>query len=213
MKFRRPSPSMVVALIALVLSTSGSAVAAVSYASRAGSVDGHSAVGASSSLQHAAGNLVATAKGGSTSGQIPARFVAGVQQGSSQPFVQSVQVSDNANLAPTALVGVPGVGTLSAGCDDQAKNPGRENPLTVLAFTNQSGGFISFERTLGQTQPVVTAIDNNAVATASIPGSTTFSYNLQVGLTNLQVNGVVRQDGTGTADGRCVVYGSAVRVP
>jgi len=102
MKLRRPSPSMVVALIALVLSTSGSAVAAVSYASRAGSVDGHSAVGASSSLRHAAGNLVATAKGGSTSGQIPARFVAGVQQGSSQPFVQSVQVSDNANLAPAA---------------------------------------------------------------------------------------------------------------
>ena len=113
MKLRRPSPSMVVALIALVLSTSGSAVAAVSYASRAGSVDGHSAVGASSSLRHAAGNLVATAKGGSTSGQIPARFVAGVQQGSSQPFVQSVQVSDNANLAPAALVGVPGVGKTS----------------------------------------------------------------------------------------------------
>ena len=213
MKFRRPSPSMVVALIALVLSTSGSAVAAVSYASRAGSVDGHSAVGASSSLQHAAGNLVATAKGGSMSGQIPAKFLAGVVRGSAQPFVQTVSVSDNANLAPVALVSVPGVGTLSAGCDDQAKNPGREDPLTVLAFTNQSGGFVSFERTLGQAPPVVTAIDNNAVATASIPGSTTFSYNLQSGLSNLQINGVVRQDGAGTADGRCVVYGSAVRLP
>jgi hypothetical protein len=72
---------------------------------------------------------------------------------------------------------------------------------------------VSFERTLGHGQPVVTAIDNNAVASASIPGSTTFSYNLQSGLTNLQINGVVRQDGAGTADGRCVVYGSALRVP
>ena len=78
MKFRRPSPSMVVALIALVLSTSGSAVAAVSYASRAGSVDGHSAVGASSSLQARGRNLVATAKGGPMSGQIPAKFLAGM---------------------------------------------------------------------------------------------------------------------------------------
>jgi hypothetical protein len=134
-------------------------------------------------------------------------------QGAGQPFVQSVPVSDNANLAPVPLVSVPGVGTLSAGCDDQARNPGRENPLTVLAFTNQAGAFISFERTLGQGQPAVTAIDNNAVASASIPGSTTFSYNLQNGLTNLQINGVVRQDGVGTADGRCVVYGSALRVP
>jgi hypothetical protein len=213
MKLRRPSPSMVVALIALVLSTSGSAVAAVSYASRAGSVDGYSAVGASSSLQHAAGNLVATARGGSMAGQIPAKFLAGVVQGAGQPFVQTVQVSDNANLAPVALVAVPGVGTLSAGCDDQAKNPGRENPLTVLAFTNQSGGFVSFERTLGQAPPVVTAIDNNAVAGAQVPGSTTFSYNVQAGLTNLQINGVVRQDGAGTADGRCVVYGAVVRMP
>jgi hypothetical protein len=213
MKLGRPSPGMVVALIALVLSTSGSAIAAVSYASRAGSVDGYSAVGAGSSLRHAAGNLVATARGGGTAGQIPAKFLAGVVQGTGQPFVQSVQVSDNANLAPVPLVSVPGVGTLSAGCDDEARNPGRENPLTVLAFTNQSGAFVSFERTLGQGQPVVTAIDNNAVASASIPGSTTFSYNLQSGLTNLQINGVVRQDGAGTADGRCVVYGSALRVP
>jgi hypothetical protein len=204
---------MIVALIALVLSMSGSAVAAVSYASRAGSVDGKSAVGAGASNNQAAGRLVATAKGGFDKGKIPAKFLAGVVQGAGQPFTQTVPVSDNANLAATPIVTVPGVGTLSAGCDDQAKNPGREDPLTVLAFTNQSGAFVSFERTIGNGQPVISAIDNNAVSGVNIPGSNTFSYNIQSGLTNLQINGVVRQDGTGTADGRCVVYGGAIRLP
>jgi len=37
--------------------------------------------------------------------------------------------------------------------------------------------------------------------------------NIQAGLTNLRIDGVVRQDGAGTADGRCVVYGAAVRIP
>jgi hypothetical protein len=204
---------MIVALIALVLSMSGSAVAAVSYASRAGSVDGKSAVGAGASNNQAAGRLVATAKGGFDKGKIPAKFLGGDVQGAGQPFTQTVPVSDNANLAATPIVTVPGVGTLSAGCDDQAKNPGREDPLTVLAFTNQSGGFVSFERTVGNGQPVISPIDNNAVTSVNIPGSNTFSYNIQAGLTNLQVDGVVRQDGVGTADGRCVVYGGAVRLP
>src|SRR3954471_6968032 len=187
MRIRKPSPALVVAFVALVFAMTGTAVAAVSYASNAGAVDGKSAVGASSSTSRAAGRLGATPAGGSTKGQIPARFLAGVVPGSGQPFVQSVPVSDNANLAPVALVGVPGVGTLSAGCDDQAKNPGRENPLTVLSFTDQAGGPISFARTVGSGQPAVSAIDNNAVTTAQVPGSTTFSYNLQSGFTNVQI--------------------------
>ena len=213
MTWAKPSPALVVAIVALVFAMGGTAVAAVSYASNAGAVDGKSAVGAGASTNQAAGRLVATARGGSTKGQIPAKFLAGVVQGSGQPFVSTVGVSDNANLAPSPLVTVPGIGTLSAGCDDEAKNPGRENPLSVLSFTNQSGAFISFARTIGTGQPAVTAIDNNAVATNQVPGSTTFAYNLQAGLTNLQINGVVRQDGVGTADGRCVIYGSAVRIP
>src|SRR4051794_6559128 len=111
MKLRRPSPSMIVALIALILSMSGSAVAAVSYASRAGSVDGKSAVGAGASGNQAAGRLVATAKGGFDKGKIPGKFLGGVVQGSGQPFTQTVPVSDNANLAATPIVTVPGVGT------------------------------------------------------------------------------------------------------
>lgn len=213
MRTRKPSPALVVAFVALIFAMTGTAVAAVSYASNAGAVDGKSAVGASSSTSHAAGRLVATAAGGSAKGQLPARFLAGVVQGTGQPFVQSVPVSDNANLAPVALVGVPGVGTLSAGCDDQAKNPGREDPLTVLSFTDQAGTPISFERTVGSGQPLVTTLEPNAVSTNQIPGSNTFSMNMQSGLTNLRIEGVVRQDGAGTADGRCVVYGAAVRIP
>jgi hypothetical protein len=213
MRIRKPSPSLVVAIVALVFAMTGTAVAAVSYASNAGAVDGKSAVGASSSTSHAAGRLVATAAGGTAKGQIPARFLAGVVQGTGQPFVQSVPVSDNANLAPVTLVSVPGVGTLSAGCDDQARNPGREDPLTALSFTNQAGTPISFERTIGTAQPLVSTLEIEAIATAQIPASTTFSLNVQSGLTNLRLEGVVRQDGQGTADGRCVVYGAAVRLP
>ena len=64
MKIRRPSPSLVISVIALVIATTGSAVAAVSFARNAGAVDGRSAVSASSTLSHAAGRLAATARSG-----------------------------------------------------------------------------------------------------------------------------------------------------
>src|SRR4051795_7760622 len=46
MKISRPSPSMVVAGIALFVSLGGTSIAAVNYAARAGEVDGKSAVSA-----------------------------------------------------------------------------------------------------------------------------------------------------------------------
>ena len=49
MRFHKPSPSMVVASIALFVSLGGTSVAAVSYARNAGKVDGYDAVKASSS--------------------------------------------------------------------------------------------------------------------------------------------------------------------
>src|SRR3954467_7418717 len=75
MRIRKPSPSLVISIIALVMASTGSAIAAVSYARSAGAVDGRSAVGASSSLSHAAGRLVATASGGSHKGKIPVTFL------------------------------------------------------------------------------------------------------------------------------------------
>ena len=63
MKLKRPSPAMVVAVVALVMSMTGGAIAAVNFAQNAGSVDGYSAVKASKAGKaKAAGKLVATYK-------------------------------------------------------------------------------------------------------------------------------------------------------
>ncbi|HSD79536.1 MAG TPA: hypothetical protein VLB47_02705, partial [Solirubrobacteraceae bacterium] len=60
MRFGRPSPSLAVSLAALVMASTGTAVAAVTYAQNAGAVDGRSAVGSGASPRRAAGRLVAT---------------------------------------------------------------------------------------------------------------------------------------------------------
>jgi len=76
MKFSRPSPSMVVASVALFVSLGGTSVAAINYATNAGAVDGKSAVFAGSSLNQAAGKLVATNRSGADKGRVPGKFVA-----------------------------------------------------------------------------------------------------------------------------------------
>ena len=78
MKFSRPSPSMVVASVALFVSLGGTSVAAINYASNAGAVDGKSAVFAGASLNQAAGKLVATNRSGTDKGRLPGKFVADV---------------------------------------------------------------------------------------------------------------------------------------
>ena len=84
MKISRPSPSMVIASIALFVSLGGTSMAAVNYARKAGAVDGKSAVSARSSLSHAAGRLVATKKSGAHKGRLPGKFVSGVPK--TKPF-------------------------------------------------------------------------------------------------------------------------------
>ena len=78
MKISRPSPAMVVASIALFVSLGGTSIAAVSYVSSAGAVDGKSAVFAGASLSQAAGKLVATNRSGADKGRLPGKFVADV---------------------------------------------------------------------------------------------------------------------------------------
>src|SRR3954465_14088841 len=97
---RRPSPSLVVSIIALVFATAGTSIAAINFAKNAGAVDGKSAVGAASSSKRAAGKLVATANKGPLKGRIPARFleipgVTGFVTGSKQTFAQGIEVIDN----------------------------------------------------------------------------------------------------------------------
>ena len=78
MKLKRPSPAMTVAVLALVMSMTGGAIAAVNFAQNAGAVDGYSAVKAKKAgKQKAAGKLVATYGSGDNKGQLPLRAVAG----------------------------------------------------------------------------------------------------------------------------------------
>ncbi len=119
MKIKPPSPAMGVALTALVMASTGTAVAAVSYATNAGKVDGKDAVSAKASNSRAAGDLVATASGGADKGKIPAKFLAGVQQGSADSFRRFAGVPDNATDVASPISTLPGMGTLTATCSDQ----------------------------------------------------------------------------------------------
>src|SRR5437762_1786608 len=119
MRPNRPSPSMMVALCALILATTGSAVAAVTYARNSDRVDGLHAVSATASNARAAGKLVATSRGGAGRGQLPAKFVdlRGVPRALS--FGRYDAVPDNQTSATTVLAAIPGLGTLSNACSDQ----------------------------------------------------------------------------------------------
>ena len=129
MKISRPSPSMVVAGIALFVSLGGTSMAAVNYASRAGSVDGKSAVYSGASLSQAAGKLVATDRSGTDKGRLPGKFVADVPKTPS--FSNAFEVADNAPGAPQTLATIGGLGTLTATCNDQAAAAGNEDPISI----------------------------------------------------------------------------------
>ena len=110
MKLRLPSPAMVVAVIALVVALSGTAIAAVDFAQNAGAVDGKSAVGAKASLHSAAGKLVATSTGGNGKGQIPARFLEGVMRGGTRRCRSTCARSTTRPAAPRRCSSSPASG-------------------------------------------------------------------------------------------------------
>src|SRR3954469_14677093 len=107
MRIKRPSPALVVSIIAVVMASTGSAVAASKLA--ATSVDGYSAVGASSSLGGARGKLVATQSGGTNAGKLPGKFVSGLVAGDGfiGSFARAQDVTDNQTGAPITLATVP----------------------------------------------------------------------------------------------------------
>src|SRR4051794_37246971 len=151
---RRPSPSLVVSIIALVFAAAGTSIAAVNFAKNAGAVDGKSATGASASKNTAAGKLVATAAKGPLKGKIPARFleipgVSGFVSGSKQTFSQIMDVTDNAANPPVSLGGANGVGLLTATCGDQNNTAGKEAPRVTITFANASGANVNFSRSVG----------------------------------------------------------------
>ncbi|UUY03394.1 hypothetical protein LRS13_22430 [Svornostia abyssi] len=207
-----PSPSMAVALLALVLATTGTAVAAVNYAQNAGKVDGKDAVASSATRAQAAGNVVATASKGDAKGTIPGKFVNDVMRGGADSFARPAVVNDNANDVATAIGSIPGLGTLSASCFDQNKNAGVEDPATTLTFANVSAGVINLSREVPGQAPLIATLAPNTTSTFTIGGSNTFRLHLELNGINYVLEGVVRQDGRNTPDARCLVYGYALRI-
>jgi hypothetical protein len=204
MRISKPSPALVVSIIALVMATTGSAVAAVDFASRAGSVDGFSAVGASSSNSHAAGNLVATARGGSFTGKIPNKFLAQVPV--TAQFAVPFDVVDNQAGATQDLSTTP-LGKVQASCRDEAAAQGQENPRTTVQFVNTSGGPENIARRVGVGDGAFSQAENGTVQTVDVSGSNTFFFHVQQNSTQVIVQGVVRQDRPDPATGKCLVFG------
>jgi hypothetical protein len=205
MRIRKPSPSLVISIIALVMASTGSAIAAVSYARNAGAVDGRSAVGASSSLSHAAGRLVATASGGSHKGKIPVAFLANVP--ASTTFGRYSPVVDN-TTGGTQTLNVNSLGTLSATCNDQDNRSGVLDPTTTLTFQT-SGSQVNFARSIGGSNATVVPMAPNTTQAITINGSNTFHVQVEAFGVDVIYDGQVRQDGRGGTAANCLLAGTA----
>ena len=212
MRLRMPSPSLVISVIALVMATTGTAVAAVSYARNAGAVDRKSAVSATATLNRAAGKLVATNPGGADRGKIPGKFLAGVVRGGSQKFGRLIEVVDNANGAPQAVAGVPGLGTLTVACNDQNPRAGVEDPLTVVSFSNGSGATLNVARRGATGEATVSLLQPVAVDSFNVGANSMFDLHVERNLQNLRIEGVIRQDGRNTAAAACLAFGYGLGV-
>lgn len=210
MRIPRPSPSMAVAGVALFVSLGGTSVAAVTYASRAGEVDGKSAVYSGATLAQSAGKLVATERSGDHKGRLPGKFLADV--GKTQVFSNAIDVADNAAGAPQTQASIGGFGTLTGTCNDQASAAGVEDPSTVVTFVNQSGVTLNAARRVGNGDGTVSAVANQTTTSLTITGANTFTFHLDRGGQQAMITGGVRQDGSRTATGRCVVFGVVTNV-
>ena len=212
----RPSPSMVVALVALVLAGTGSAIAAVTYARNAGAVDGRSAVLSNVSLNRAAGKLVATARGGSIKGKIPNKYLDAASPSAlaniarAVPFSRAVEVVDNAVTPFQDITALPGIGTLALTCGDQNNAANTENPTVVLRLTNTSGVNIAVARNSAGNNSTLTTVPPGGLAALAVTGSNGFAFNVQRGGTNVVISGAVQEINPGTSAASCLVFGSSL---
>jgi hypothetical protein len=209
MRNRKPSPAMAVALMALFISLGGTSIAAVNYAANAGKVDGKDGVAATTARSKAAGDLVATNKSGPDKGKIPVKFLADVPV--TQTFGQPFAVTDNAVGAPATLGTFEGIGNLTATCADQAAATGNEDPTTTLSFNSAIA--VNTSKRTGAGNGTIVSQAAGTAQTLAIGGSSTFEYQIQAPTgTNLLIQGVVRQDGRGTPNATCLVYGTVLRL-
>jgi hypothetical protein len=217
MRNRRPSPAMVVALIALTVALSGTAVAAVDFVQRAGSVDGRSAVGADASLREAAGKLVATQRGGHGKGRISRRFLHGVMGGGSSTLSKFLRSTDNQVGRVTALAIIPGVGRLDAQCNDTDPAVGNQSTQTQVTFTASQASGVNVSRLLGEDinrareATVFTAPQNQPVAVINRADSL-FQLLLEVKGRTVFINGAARSEANPGPSPACLLWGIALRV-
>lgn len=208
---------MVVALIALVVASSGTAVAVVGYARNAGAVDGKSAVSASATTKRATGKLVATATAGPGKGRIPDRFVSGVMKGGSTSLTKYMRVVDDAEGPVVPLAIIPRIGRLDAQCRDQDPTPGVESTQTVITFTASDPGGVNVSRLLGRdiesarNAVVFTALKDTPVPILSFADSL-FQLVLQARDRTVFINGASRSDANRSANAACLVFGIGLRV-
>jgi hypothetical protein len=216
-KPRLPSPAMIVAVIALVVALSGTAIAAVDYAANAGAVDGKSAVGARASLRQAAGRLVATASGGEGKGRIPARFVHGVMRGGTMSLSKYLRTTDNQLGRPTPLLIVPGIGRFDARCDDVDPTPGTQTTRTSIGFTASVPQGVNVSRLLGrdvgagQRPDVFSAPRGQSIPIiASADGL--FEVVMEAKGRSVLVTGAARTDNAPGPKAACLIWGTAFKI-
>jgi hypothetical protein len=199
---------MVVSIVALVMASAGTSIAAVSFATNAGAVDGLSAVRAGST-DKAAGKLIATARTGVRKGTIPNYHLSGVPH--SDTFGELFQVPDNQTGGSVVLDESP-LGRLAASCSDENNNAGNENPTGTVTFTNTAPTPVNFARHVGYGAATIGQIDPNAVHTLSIGTQNTFRVHVELARTNVVYEGFVRQVNQGTAEAQCLVVGTVQRM-
>lgn len=217
MRRRTPSPAMVVAIIALVVALSGTAVAAVDFARNAGAVDGRSAVSARASLRGAAGRLVATERAGPHRGRLPGRFVAGVMRGGATPLTRYLRAVDNADGPIVPLAIIPGIGRLDAQCRDQDPTVGVKSTQTLVSFTASEQGGVNVSRLLGsdianaREGVVFTALKGQPAPILQFADSL-FQLTLQARNRTVFMTGAARPDLNRSASAACLIFGIALRV-
>jgi hypothetical protein len=208
---------MVVAIIALVVALSGTAVAAVDFARNAGAVDGKSAVSAQTPLRLAAGKLVATARAGGDTGRIPGRFVSGVMRGGATSLTRYLRAVDNADGPVVALAIIPGIGRLDAQCRDQDPTVGVKSTQTLVSFTASDERGVNVSRLLGsdisnsREGVVFTALKNQPVPILQFADSL-FQLTLQARNRTVFMTGAARPDLNRTASAACLIFGIGLRV-
>ncbi|MDX6643710.1 MAG: hypothetical protein QOD76_1672 [Solirubrobacteraceae bacterium] len=208
MRIRKPSPAMVVSIVALVMACGGSAVAAVSFAQNAGAVDHLSAVRANVSLNKARGRLVATSKKGAHKGQIPGKYLdlSGVPRPTT--FALGVPVNDNA-VGGANTLNTSAFGRLTMACNDQSNKVGVEDPTMTIGFTNTSPNALNIAHVIGGNPPVVSGLAAGTVDQFTINGTSTFREHVEFGGTDVVYDGIARQIGQGTNNASCLVVGTA----